>query len=340
MRIKLAIASGALALGLLAFGNAPARNAVAETLPPAKTPDTQTQVAKAKALMASQDEEDFADAVDLWTKLAEQGVPEAQLNLGRLYQYGHSGSLCRDDVKAVGWLSKAAAQGVVEAVRRLGDIYSSADSSLYDPSKAATLYQRGANLDDTESEAALSDLYDQGSGVPKDPAKSIYWLEKAANHPDGVQYAFFLGNQYRGAGDHPAPNQDKAIYWYLQAANGGHGDAQATLAALYEQRGNYFEAYRWYAMVVALEKKTAEFKPVYLQINLRTGGKDPVGIGSAGINEDIRSRDNAAAKLTQEERAKADKWVGQAHMTPVWAVPSLVSSVNERYCPAQASPQK
>jgi len=344
MCIRSIAPSGVLvfALGFWLVGNATAHGSMARHRPAVQTldADTHERIAKAMAKTATGDAEDFLDGLDVLQKLADRGASEAQLTLGRFYQYGHPEVLCRDDARALEWFSKAADQGVVEAKRRLGDIYNTPDSPFYNAGKAATWYQEGANFDDMESQAALSGLYLEGNGVQKDAAKSLYWLEEAANHPDGVQYALSLGDRYRGVREYPVRDDDKAIYWYLRAANGGQGDAQHRLAAMYDARGNYFEAYRWYAMAVTLEKKTAESKPVYLQDNHQTGGKDPVGMSPDGIEEDIRARNKVAARLTQGERANADKWVDQQHMTPVWAVPILVSSMDTRYCKPPALSQR
>jgi hypothetical protein len=53
-----------------------------------------------------------------WTrKAAEQGVPQAQYNLGWMYAMGSG--VPQSDTEAVQWFQKAAAQGDVEAQRWL-----------------------------------------------------------------------------------------------------------------------------------------------------------------------------------------------------------------------------
>ena len=65
--------------------------------------------------------QDYAEAVKWYRKAAEQGIAEAQYNLGVMYANGEG--VPRDQAKAVEWLQKAAKQGLAkaqEALRRLG----------------------------------------------------------------------------------------------------------------------------------------------------------------------------------------------------------------------------
>ena len=52
---------------------------------------------------------DYATAVRLFRPLAEQGLAQAQNNLGAMYASGHG--MPRDDAEAVTWYRKAADQG-------------------------------------------------------------------------------------------------------------------------------------------------------------------------------------------------------------------------------------
>jgi len=317
MRIRLVLVSGALALGLLVCGNAPVRAAGAGNPAAARTLDaaTTTRIAAARAAERAGR---FQEAVSLWTQLAGDGVPEAQMKLGQAYHYGNT-SLCRDDSKAIEWYSKAAAQGVVEANRRIGEIYAWKDSPVYDRVKAAIWYQKGADLDDRESQAELAYDLRTGNGAPTDSAKSLYWLEKAASHPDGIWEAFLLGDAY-SHGQDVAKDDNKAIYWYRRAALGGEMHAQAGLAAMYEGRGNYVEAYKWYAVLVALEEKNA-------------APTDEV------FRADVQARDKVVARLTPAQFAEATKWVRRSNIKPFILLPAEIPDVRTPYCALGASPQ-
>jgi len=315
MRISLVAISGAFALGMLAGVPARAQGIAPSVAVHVSESDTKERIAAARAAERSGR---FQEAFSLWTQLAEDGAPEAQMELGRSYHYG-SGTLCRDDTKAVEWYSKAADHGVVEANRRIGEIYAWKDGPVYDLGKAAIWYQKGADLGDRKSQAEVAYYLSEGKGVLKDLAKSLYWLEKAASHPDGIWEAFLLGDAYNHGRGLPK-DDDKAIYWYLRAASGGEMHAQASLASIYERRGNYVEAYKWYAVLVVLEGKNG-------------ASTDEV------FQADVRARDRTAARLTRAQLAEVTKWISQSNIKPFLLFPDEKPDTRVPYCGSGASPQ-
>jgi TPR repeat protein len=60
---------------------------------------------------------DYAQALKLYTKLANGGNAEAQQHLGEMYWYGEAGAV--DDAKAQAWFTKAAAKGNAVAIASL-----------------------------------------------------------------------------------------------------------------------------------------------------------------------------------------------------------------------------
>ncbi len=74
---------------------------------------------------------DYATAIRELRPLAEQGVAEAQFNLGIMYNNGHG--VPQDYAKAVKWYRKAAEQGYAEAQHNLGFMYGTARASLRRP---------------------------------------------------------------------------------------------------------------------------------------------------------------------------------------------------------------
>jgi TPR repeat protein len=69
------------------------------------------------------EQRDYATAFNEWRVLAEQGVAEAQFNLGLLYADGQGVPL--DPGQAAGWFEKAAEQDYSKAQLNLGALYSS-----------------------------------------------------------------------------------------------------------------------------------------------------------------------------------------------------------------------
>lgn len=59
----------------------------------------------------------YPQALQLYTKLANAGNPEAQLHLGEMYWYGEAGAI--DNAKAESWFKKAAGKGNKTAVAAL-----------------------------------------------------------------------------------------------------------------------------------------------------------------------------------------------------------------------------
>ena len=139
-------------------------------------------------------QENYTQAVYWYRKAAEQGVKEAQCNLGIFYHEGKG--VTKDYTQAVYWLRKAAEQGLAEAQHN------------------------------------LAVCYHDGKGVTKDLVQAVYWLRKAAEQ--GVAQAQYkLGNYYR-LGEGVTIDLVQAVYWYRKAAEQGHAEAQCSLGVYYE----------------------------------------------------------------------------------------------------------
>ena len=65
--------------------------------------------------------QDYAQAVQWYRKAAEQGLANAQSNLGVMYKEGRG--VRQDDAQAVQWYRKAAEQGDAQAQYNLGVMY-------------------------------------------------------------------------------------------------------------------------------------------------------------------------------------------------------------------------
>ena len=81
-------------------------------------------------------------AVQIYTTMAEQGLPTAQCILGMKYWFGDGVEV--DYKKAAGWLKKAAAQKHDAAIRNLGDLY----AAISDSENAYRWYKIGASSGD------------------------------------------------------------------------------------------------------------------------------------------------------------------------------------------------
>ena len=73
---------------------------------------------------------DFATALREFRPLAEQGIAEAQYNLGNMYRKGEG--VPQDDKTAVKWYTLAAEQGYADAQNNLGVMYANGEGVIKD----------------------------------------------------------------------------------------------------------------------------------------------------------------------------------------------------------------
>jgi uncharacterized protein len=117
---------------------------------------------------------DVATALRIWTPLAEQGAPDAQINLGQLF-YNQ-----QDYANAVKWYTQAADQGVADAAFKLGQMYNAGQGvPQYFPS-ARRFYTIAAELGHADAQVSLGLMHSLGKGGPLDNVKAYMWARIAA----------------------------------------------------------------------------------------------------------------------------------------------------------------
>jgi TPR repeat protein len=170
---------------------------------------------------------------DAIRRLAEQGNPEAQNNLGVIYQ--NRKSALNDDGQAVVWFRKAAEQGYAPAEANLSDMYFEGRGVRQDGERVRYWLQKAAEHGDATSQRALSGAYYTGTfGVQKDQVKSLEWLMKAADqgHAGALRD---LAQTYELGTRGVSKDADKAVYWYKKSAERGDSLAQYFIGTRYEQ---------------------------------------------------------------------------------------------------------
>src|SRR3990172_9937102 len=85
---------------------------------------------------------DYETAYRLIKPLAEQGLPEAQLNLGLLYDNGQG--VPQDHAEAAKWYRKAAEQGNAKGQYELGMMHCTGLGVLQDYDEAVKWYRKAA----------------------------------------------------------------------------------------------------------------------------------------------------------------------------------------------------
>ena len=104
---------------------------------------------------------DYQAAYDEWLPLAELGDPEAQYNLGVMYDQG--ASVDQDLGTAARWYRKAAEQGFKDAQINLGMMYYRGEGVSRDATEAARWLQPAADKGDEEATALLEQIASEHS---------------------------------------------------------------------------------------------------------------------------------------------------------------------------------
>jgi TPR repeat protein len=130
-------------------------------------------------------------------KLAEDGDPVAQCDLGRIYENAVAAPAGRYQVRstnevivpdgpgdyeeAVRWYRKAADQGHAVGQWCLGIAYENGDGVIKDPAEAARWYLKAAEQGHAAAQWYLGDLYESGEGVDQDSAEAVRWYRRSAD---------------------------------------------------------------------------------------------------------------------------------------------------------------
>jgi len=130
---------------------------------------------------------DYATALRLWQPLADQGDPNAQFQLGVMYESGQG--VLRSDAEAIKWYRKAAEQDDAVAQFNLGVMYAkgvpcqSNRPGCVSPNYAeATLWYRlAADHSLAGAQFNLGMMYAEGQGVCQDDVQAHMWLDLAAS---------------------------------------------------------------------------------------------------------------------------------------------------------------
>jgi TPR repeat protein len=202
---------------------------------------------------------DYAEAVKWFRKAAEQNLAEAQFNLGVCYHKGEG--VPKDAAEAVKWYRKAAEQNLAEAQFLLGACYANGAGVPRDSAEAVKWYRKAAEQNHAEAQIVLGVCYDKGEGVPKDAAEALKWFRKAAeqNHAEAQ---FYLGVCYYN-GEGVRKDYAEAVKWLRKAAEQNHAKAQFVLGVCYDKGEGVpkdaAEAVKWYRKAAEQNHGEAQF---------------------------------------------------------------------------------
>ncbi len=123
-------------------------------------------------------DKDYAKAFKEVTPLADQGNPDAQCLLGKMYWAGHG--VPKDPDRAVKLFNLSAAQGNSDAQFFLGSWYLLPHRDVAEGAKWLRLSAEQGNQD---AQWLLGKAYLQGDkDLPRDPVQAELWLLLAADH--------------------------------------------------------------------------------------------------------------------------------------------------------------
>nr|WP_300817349.1 tetratricopeptide repeat protein [uncultured Acetatifactor sp.] len=227
------------------------------------------------------EDQDYAEAIKLWSKAAAFGNTEAQRELGRRYHKGEGVTQNYDEAckwygkaaeqgdavaknalvllyksgnaEAQKWYKKAAEQGDAATQRKLGDSYYYGDDVKKDYAEACKWYRKAAEQGDGFAQCILGDCYYHGDGVAQDYGEACKWYRKAAEQEEAYTNAQYLLGICYHYGNGVAQDCAEAGKWLKKAAEQGNRDAQDMIDAFYNggdeeaiqemSRRKEFEAY-------------------------------------------------------------------------------------------------
>ena len=190
--------------------------------------------------------QDYAKALDLYRKAADQGYAKAENNLASMYRQGLG--VKRDMVEAAKWYRKAAEQGAALAQANLASMLANGQGATKNCKEAAEWYEKAADQGVPDAQLGLCRLYYLGDvGFDKDYAQAAKWLAKPAAQ-DNAEAENLLGLLYQN-GWGVQRDLKQAVALFQSAADQGNALAQRNLGVAYCSgtgiKPDYIIGYKW-----------------------------------------------------------------------------------------------
>jgi len=169
---------------------------------------------------------DEKEAVNWYSKAAEQGDADGQRLLGWCYENGKG--VAKDEKEALGWYLKATDNGQSWSAERVGEIYFYGRGVPKNLAKAIEAFRRAAMLGSAHGQSWIGYFYETGQGVDIDLSEAVRWTKKAADQGRAFDANRLAGYYWTGVG---TPIQkEEALRWLKIAAEKGEADAQKRLS--------------------------------------------------------------------------------------------------------------
>ena len=170
--------------------------------------------------------QNYSEAVGWYTKAADKGNAEAQLELGERYYK------VRKYSEAAKWYLKAAVQGIPKAQYQLGLMHSQGNGIERDYKKAVDWYRKAAVLGNADAQMELAGMFEAGKGVGQSYAEAEMWYKKAAAQ-GSARAQYLLGCMYE-YGKGVVQSNTLAFKLYQESAGRGYAQAKYSLGSMYE----------------------------------------------------------------------------------------------------------
>ncbi len=172
-----------------------------------------------------------AEGFKWYEKAAEQGLTEAQHELGMCYAAG--AGVKKDKQEALTWFEKAANNNHIYSQYVVGRYYQKGKWTEQNPKKAFESFKKAAENDFPSGQYELGLCYKNGEGTVEDPKKAFEWFQKAADQElDDAQYE--LGLCYLEGRGVKKDNEEAKRYFKL-ASEQGHKLANNSLENMEEE---------------------------------------------------------------------------------------------------------
>lgn len=155
----------------------------------------------------------YIQALRNYKAVADAGYPEAIVDLGAMYYFGHG--VVQNYQTAFDYFSKAAAAGSNRALADLAAMYGDGRGVAKDDAKSLDLAEKAVENGNPFGLKIIADHYFNGAGVPRDYQMAAQYLQQAVDLGDG-QSMKFLANMYESGYLGP-PDPGKAAELRLRA---------------------------------------------------------------------------------------------------------------------------
>jgi len=171
----------------------------------------------------------YQQAMAEFLPLAQEGHMQSQFSVGLMYHLGRG--VPRNEKTAYEWYKKSALQEHPPALNNVGMMYLNGEYVAQNYEIAFKLFQM-ASANHAQAKDNLGRCYENGWGVDRDIGQAINFYQLAGD--DGYVTGYFhIGQLYeKGYPPDTPKDMEKAVNWYIQAAEQDYTQAKTRLIEL------------------------------------------------------------------------------------------------------------